>query len=247
MHDRAGAVRIGTWNTGWAVPGSARGVRVRTSIAVPECDILCVTEGSAGLLPHQDHIIDAGTNWGYPLRNENRRKVLLWSRHPWTDVDCTGAADFPGGRFVKGVTESPIGPLTVVGVCIPWDGAHVRNGRRDRKLWEDHHAWLEAFERLSWRRTADRMVVLGDFNQRIPRTRAPKGAYEALLRAFEGLEVSTAGEIPGAPGPTIDHIAHTRDLGPATPFRIWPKRNADDESMSDHFGVWADFGRASAI
>lgn len=238
-------MRIGTWNTGWAVPGSARGVRVRTSIAVAECDILCVTEGSAGLLPGEGHVIDAGTDWGYDLLREDRRKVVLWGRHPWTGADCVGSPGFPGGRFVKGVTESPIGPLTVVGVCVPWDGAHVRNGRKDRELWEDHHAWLEAFERLPWRRTTDRMVVLGDFNQRIPRMRAPKKAHEALLRAFEGLEIPTAGEIPGAPGLTIDHIAHTPDLRRATPFRIWPKRNADDEAMSDHFGVWADFSLAA--
>ena len=234
------AVRIGTWNTQWAVPGSARGVRVSAAVAVPGCDVLCVAEGSGALLPGEGQIIDAGRNWGIPPQREDHRKVLLWSRSPWTEVDCLGSPDFPSGRFVKGVTETPIGPLTVVGVCIPWEKARVTRGR---KRWEDHEAWLEAFERLPWRRTTDRMVVLGDFNQHIPRdmhrVRAPR--KKKLRRAFDGLEISTKGEIPGAPGPAIDHIAHTGDLMRPGPIGIWPRHNSRDESMSDHFGVWADF------
>ena len=234
------SVRLGTWNTQWAVPGSAKGVRVSTSLAAPGCDILCVTEGSAGLLPGEDHIIDAGRNWGIPAQREDHRKVLLWSRSPWTEVDCLGSPDFPSGRFVKGVTETSIGPLTVVGVCIPWKEARVTRGR---KRWEDHEAWLEAFERLPWRRTTDRMVVLGDFNQQVlrdmRRVRAPR--KKKLRRAFDGLEISTKGEIPCAPGPAIDHIAHTGDLMRPGPIEIWPRRNSRDKRMSDHFGVWADF------
>lgn len=64
--NRPPTAHIGTWNTEWAVPGRAKGGRVRTALADPNCDILCVTEGSAGLLPQHGHIIDAGTNWGIP-------------------------------------------------------------------------------------------------------------------------------------------------------------------------------------
>ena len=235
------AARIGTWNTQWAVPGSARGVRVSAAVAVPGCDVLCVTEGSAGLLPGEGHIIDAGTTWGYPLPREDRRKVILWSRSPWTEVDSLGSEDLPSGRFVKGVTETAIGQLTVVGVCIPWDGAHVSSGRKDRTRWQDHQAWLEAFEGLPYRSAADRTVVLGDFNQRIPRARAPRRIHEALLQAFDGFAITTAGDLPGAPGLAIDHIAHTPDLTRVGSIGIWPKRNDQHEPMSDHFGVWADF------
>ena len=235
-------VRIGTWNTQWANPrGNGKGDRVRTALAVPDCDILCVTEGSAGLVPAEGHVVDGGTNWGYPVQPRDRRKVLVWSRFPWTEVDGVGSTDFPGGRFVKGVTETPIGPLTVIGACIPWDGAHVSSGRKDRKRWEDHHAWLEAFEGLPWRRSTGRMVVLGDFNQRIPRTRAPRRAFEALLLAFDGLAIATA----DAPGVAIDHIAHTRDLKLRSPIGLWPRRDSKDQTMSDHVGVWADFSLAA--
>lgn len=162
-------------------------------------------------------------------------------------MDPVGAPDFPGGRFVKGVTKTSIGPLTVIGVCIPWRDAHVHGGRKDRKAWEDHEAWLEAFERLPWRRTTDRMVVLGDFNQRVPQDTQPVRApgKKKLCRAFDGLEISTRGAIPGAPGLSIDHIAHTRDLQRVSSFGIWPQRTENDEPLSDHFGVRADFSLAA--
>ena len=173
------SVRLGTWNikwdNKWESPDGERGVRLASLLANPSCHVLCVTEGSGALLPGEGHIIDAGRNWGIPPQREDHRKVLLWSRSPWTEVDCLGSPDFPSGRFVKGVTETPIGALTVIGVCIPWKGARARWGRTD---WQDHHAWLEAFGGLPWRRTTDRMVVLGDFNQQVPRdmrrVRAPR-------------------------------------------------------------------------
>lgn len=242
---QAAKVRIGTWNTNWAVPNRARGRLVSGILAEAQCDVLCVTEGSAGLLPRQDHIIDAGEDWGYPLRNKDRRKVLLWSRHPWDEKDCFSSAGFPEGRIVKGVTETPIGPLTVIGVCIPWRDAHVNGGRKDRTRWQDHQIWLEAFERLPCRNVTERTVVLGDFNQRIPRCGAPIRVYEALRRAFATFEIPTAGALPGDPGLAIDHIAHTPDLERTDSFAIWPRRNSDDESLSDHFGVRTDFRLAA--
>jgi hypothetical protein len=41
------------------------------------------------------------------------------------------------------VTDTPIGPIRFVGVCIPWRDAHVRTGRRDRAPCEDHLRFLE--------------------------------------------------------------------------------------------------------
>lgn len=231
--------RIGTWNTEWARRNSARGTRVRDALATSDCDVLCVTEGFAGILPDGGHVIEADPDYGYPI-HEGRRKVLLWSRRPWTDVDALGSEELPSGRFVAGVTETPVGPLTVVGVCIPWSGAHVTGGTKDRERWEDHQAWLAGFERLPYRSADSRTVVLGDFNQRIPRKYTPTKAHEALLRAFEGFEIATEGELPGAPGLAIDHLAHTPDLTRGA-IGIWPRRSMDDEPMSDHFGVWCDF------
>ena len=232
-------VRVGTWNTAWAGPRGPRGGLVKAALAAPGCDVLCVTEGYPAIFPDQENVLTAPQNWGYRAVGD-RRKVTLWSKRRWTSVNRIGSESLPGGRFVKGVTRTPAGcRLTVVGVCIPWAGAHSRSGRMDRKRWEDHTIWLEEFQKLRSELPNSRTVVLGDFNQRIPRRWAPKRVYEALLRAFDGFEIATKGELQGAPRPSIDHIPHTSDLEPGS-IKIWRDRSGDGRYLSDHFGVWCD-------
>ncbi|MDE0108620.1 MAG: hypothetical protein OXN96_12455 [Bryobacterales bacterium] len=235
------AIRIGTWNTEWAKPIGIRGNIISEKLAASGCDVLCVTEGFAGILPDGGHVIDAGKDWGYPIY-KGRRKVLLWSKQPWTPhVDAVGTADLPGGRFVAGSTGTLSGTcLTVVGVCIPWSGAHVKGGRKDRTWWQDHEVWLAGFEKLRSRIPESRTIVLGDFNQRIPRHRyVPVRAYEALKCVFKGFRFATEGELPKGLR-LIDHIAHTPDLTRGS-IGIWNKKSADGIRLSDHFGVWCDF------
>lgn len=264
-----GSVRIGTWNVEWA--SSPRRPLLTEVLAAPDCDILAVTEGDAGILAKAGHVIDAGTDWGYPLpkASPGRRKVLLWSRRPWTPVFDALQDALPGGRLVAGMTETPVGEVTVVGVCIPWGGAHVNSGRRDRTQWQDHLDWLHGFERLSYARPGRRTIILGDFNQR-----SPKGGklHSALQRAFARFRIPTCGfmaeastrlgvngvelrevaltDTPLAKGmpQLIDHIAHSRDLAlcQRTPERegvrcvgIFPK-GVDGTRLSDHTGVWFD-------
>ena len=108
----------------------------------------------------------------------------------------------------------------MVGVCIPWERPTSAVAEGSETVGTITKAWLQAFEMTSLAAHAtDRMVVLGDFNQRIPRTRVRKRTYQALLQAFAGLEITTAGDVPGAPGLTIDHIAHTKDLQAHHPHR----------------------------
>ena len=239
-------VRVGTWNTHWASPKTKRGRSVSAALAAPDCDILCVTEGYAELLPSGGHIIDAGDDWGY-VAKEGRRKVLLWSKQPWSgpwsEIDPSRSDWIPQGRFVAGTTQTDLGPVVVIGVCIPWERAHVDTGREDRKPWEDHERWLKGFATRPCGRNAEMTIVLGDFNQRIPRTRVGKRTYELLLHAFEGFTIATVGELAQAPGQAIDHIAHTSDLTLIGDIGVWPKQSDHGLTLSDHFGVWGDFER----
>ena len=232
-------VRIGTWNTEFAKPGSVRAERVRPILAAPDCDILCVTEGYAELFPDGGSVVAGGDDRGYPIE-EGQKKVLLWSREPWEDVELC-PKEMPEGRFVAGITKTPIGYLTVAGVCIPWHFAHVNTGLKNRRPWEVHLDWLSTFRRTALATASRRTIVLGDFNQRIPRSWTPKRVYAALSQAFEGLSIPTCGELPwpnadarGASAPNagqrlweaalknarpgsnrdqlIDHVAHTQDL-----------------------------------
>ncbi len=234
--------RAGTWNTEWAQPGSAKGRRVAAELAKPDCDILCLTEAYAEVLPGGGHVIDAGSDWGYRTQ-KGRRKVLLWSKRSWSQVDSVGSDRLPNGRFVAGTTQTDAGPLQVVGVCVPWRDAHVRTGRKDRKPWQEHEKWLTVFETMAIARAEERTIVLGDFNQQIPRKWARKLAHQALLRAMAGFTFATSGHLEGASHPVIDHIAHTPDMTLIGNIGVWPKRNEHDRPLPDHFGVWGDFAR----
>lgn len=216
------SIRIGTWNTEWKKPSGRSGTIISKQLAATDCDILCVTEGYAGIFPSGGHVIDAGENWGYPIV-AGRRRVLLWSKRPWTPHShALGSADFPQGRFVAGTTEATSGErLTVIGDCIPWREAHVRTGTKDRKPWDDHEAWLSGFEKLRCHFPMSRTVVLGDYNQKIPRTWAPRRVSGALERAFKGFEFATEGDLPAGLR-AIDYIAHTPDLTGRS-IEIWSK------------------------
>ena len=234
-------IGIGNWNTEWAKPDTTRGKIISDKLAATDCDVLCVTEGFAGTLAEGGHVIDAGSNWGYPIFS-GRRKVLLWSKRPWTPhTHALGPEELPEGRFVAGSTETLSGAcLTVIGVCIPWRDAHVKSGYKDREPWEDHLAWLAGFQKLRCRFPESRTVVLGDFNQKIPRTWVPYRVHGALLRAFDGFEIATKGKLKGGQR-LIDHIAHTKDLTLRN-IGVWPKKCADGTCLSDHFGVLGDLG-----
>ena len=246
---RHGTIRIGTWNTKWSRPETTRGKVIRDILATADCDILCVTEGFAGILPNGGHVIDAGADWGCPIK-KGRRKVLLWSKRPWTPhTHSLGSAESHNGRFVAGMTETASGAcLTVIGVCIPWSHSHVNYCKKDLLPWEDHKGWIAGFQELRCQFPKSRTLVLGDFNQKIPKVGkfVPPMVHDALLQAFDGLNLATEGELPDGLR-AIDHIAHTPDLTLAgSSIGVWPKyADGSGINLSDHFGVWGEFGLSS--
>lgn len=129
--------------------------------------------------------------------------------------------------------HAPLGPIRVAGVCVPWRAAHVSSGRKDRVAWEDHLSYLRAMPAALGDQPTPALVV-GDLNQRIPRTTQPAAAAAALATALRGFEIPTAGT--SGHEPLIDHIAHSPILRAVGPVKILP---AHDESgpLSDHLGV----------
>ena len=226
---------IGTWNLEWATPKTKAGPRIKEIIQRLDPDIFVVTEGCADLLPSTGHVIDGGTDWGYELRDERHRKVLVWSKYPWSAVDQVGSSDLPPGRFVAGTTQTPQGDVRVIGVCIPWQSAHTNTGHKNRKNWEDHERYLTHLAPLLTVETTP-LVVAGDFNQRIPQGRQPQRMYDALVETFKGLTVSTVQT--DAPA-LIDHIAHSPNLR-AESLTIIPDTDQLGK-LSDHRGAVARF------
>lgn len=225
-------MRVATWNVQWAAPRSARGVRVSAKLDAIKADILVITEGLPGLLPAHGYLIDAGSDWGY-AEKPGRRKVLAWSKRPWRELHLveTGAAK---GRVLAAVSDTDDGPVRVIAVCIPWQDAHVKTGRKDRKGWEEHVECCGQL--LAFRHAFDRGVptlVAGDFNQRIPRKRQPIRAEEALDAALVDMTVWTQGDTHC--GQLIDHIAGSADLA-FDSVEVWSAGDADG-ALSDHSGV----------
>lgn len=226
-------VRIVTWNVEWAEPRTARGQIVLEIFQSLNADVIVLTEGCVDLLPTGGFTIDGGRDWGYDVKDPRRRKVIMWSRNMWTS-ERTGSESMPPGRFVSGTTETSIGDLALFGVCIPWRDAHVRTGQKNRTAWEDHLTFLRHLGPLI-ESSRQPLIVAGDFNQRIPRSRAPRHVYESLNSTFRNLVIPTDC-VPD--DPLIDHVAHTSGLQ-TTSVEIIPA-SKDGHRLTDHRGVVVD-------
>jgi hypothetical protein len=212
-------------------------------VASHEPHVVCLTEAYEDLLDGFGHMVWSEADYGYPIL-PGRRKVLLASGQPWRAVDTTGDPSLPSGRFVAGVTDTPLGPLRVYGICVPWSRAHVSDGRRDRAPWQDHAAYLAGLTTLL-RKCGDGtpMLLVGDYNQRVPRKWAPKAIHDTLLATLgPGLRLATGGEIAGLGKPLIDHVAHSTDLACTSVVGI--PRERDGREFSDHDGVVVKLAKA---
>jgi len=227
-------IRIATWNVEWATPETEAGKRIQQIINEIDADIFVLTEGCKELMP-VGFVLDGGTDWGYESEDARRRKVLLWSRYPLVDPSQGEGFQLPEGRFIAATVQHPVGDMRIYGVCIPWKDAHVRTGRKDRTPWEDHSTYLEGLRQLV-EQPKSPLVVLGDFNQRIPRVSQPMPVADQLSRCLDGLQVCTALPLDK---PLIDHIAVSNHFSFSN-VEIIPDHDSEGR-LSDHRGVIAEF------
>ncbi len=233
------SLRVLTWNVQWATPGSWRDAEILSRVEQHSPEVACLTETNDALLSQAGHSISSQANYGYPIK-AGRRKVMLWSKEPWKQVDDLGIDSMPPGRFVSGVTQTSLGEVRVVGVCIPWFGSRTepRRGQDRKARWEDHGQYLTDLAEVLRRSPSERLIVMGDFNQIVgPGGRAPAGLQLALHEAFQGMTVATS-DLAFQRRRSIDHIAFSVDL---TAESVSIISNAHGERrLSDHFGVVAD-------
>lgn len=232
-------LNVATFNCEWRTSASSDAGIIRDRLLALHPHIICLTEAYRDFFGDLGHVIEADADYGYPLA-EGRRKVLLWSREPWREIDAVGHSALPPGRFVAGVTSTPLGDVRVAGVCIPWAKAHVDTGRRDRSSWEDHLAYLGGLAKWLPERPSS-TLVLGDFNQRVPRRYQPQHVLDALGHALlDRLELATQGEIPGIGKQSIDHVCHSQDIVRTSVAGI-SNMGPDGRQLSDHFGLGVQF------
>ena len=234
------SLRLVNWNVEWETLRSRRTPEILRRIDRHAPEVVCLTETHDGLLSQAGDTICSQPDYGYPIK-EHRRKVILWSREPWQAVDDVGADSLPPGRFVSGVTQTSVGAVRVVGVCIPWFGSRTEARRKSerKRPWQDHEQYLTGLRDLLARDSVMRLIVMGDFNQIMgPGSRASEALQGALRDAFpRGMSIATAGLTFQGRG-SIDHIAVGDDFAVESFGAI---SNAHDgRRLSDHFGVVAE-------
>ena len=227
------------WNVQWVTPRSSRRAEILRRIQRHDPEVVCLTETHIGLLPPEGHTICSQPDYGYPMK-DGRRKVMLWSREPWDQIDEVGIDSMPPGRFVSGVTQTSVGEITVIGICIPWFGSRTearRNSER-KERWEDHEQHLAGLTKFLERVATKRLVVMGDFNQAFgPGSRAPIKLRSALREAFPpGMNIVTSA-LAFQGRKCIDHIALSEDLA-FTSLGVVCNIH-EGKKLSDHFGVAA--------
>lgn len=229
---------VATFNCEWRRSASADAGVIKERVLAGGTEVVCLTEAYRDFFHDEGFTIEAAADG----RQDGRRKVLLWSRHPWTEVDCDGPAGLPGGRFVSGRTRTCLGEIAFIGVCIPYRWAGMRMVPK-RKSWELHLQYLSLLG--SWLPTEPRgLVVLGDFNQRVPRKYQPQAVHDALNDALLGrLDLATGGLLEPIGRQAIDHICHSRDFVAQDRVGL-SDIGPDGRIISDHFGVQVTLGTA---
>jgi endonuclease/exonuclease/phosphatase family metal-dependent hydrolase len=230
------SLSIVNWNVEWATPRSRRTPEILDGIRQNDPEVVCLTEADNRLLSQDGYTICSQPDYGYPIK-EGRRKVMLWSRNPWEQVDDVGRDSMPPGRFVAGATRSSLGQVTVIGICIPWFGSRTRDKRKER--WEDHGDYLVGLREILERMGGQRVIVMGDFNQIIGQgSRAPRKIQLALRRALPLTLTIVSSEIAFLGRKSIDHIALSGDLAAESLEAI--NNISEGRRLSDHFGVAAN-------
>ena len=233
------SLRVANWNVEWTTPRSRRTVEILSRISRHSPEVVCLTETHVGLLSQPGQTICSRPDHGYRIRKD-RRKVVLWSREPWDQVDRVGSDAMPPGRFVSGVTQTSVGEVAVIGVCIPWFGSRTEASRKvGRKMpWGDHQQYLASLSEVLAGGQARRLIVMGDFNQAIgPNSRAPHELQLALRRAFPLSMRIVTSELAFQGRRSIDHIALSTDW---VVSRLDVIDNIHEgRKLSDHFGIVA--------
>lgn len=216
-------------------------------------EVICLTEASIGLLSDSGCRILSQPDQSSIKQGlgDRRRKVLLWSRNPWTDINDLGSESLRRGRFVSGVTETSLGEITVVGVCIPWSASPYVRSNVPR--WKHHRQYSEilqgvlkeAYEKAS----SKRLIIMGDFNLKLGLPWKPSSidhsqARLALEKAVPAGVTIVTRDIKykrnGINYRGIDHVALSEDLR-TTSLRAINDFTEDGIRLSDssHFGVVA--------
>ncbi|KQU73112.1 hypothetical protein ASC75_05490 [Aminobacter sp. DSM 101952] len=93
-------MRVICWNTQWHRGTSWQGAAIRDRLFAAQAEIICCPEAHEDFLADEWHGIFSQRDAGCPIK-AGRRKVTLWSRHPWAEIDDLDRTTYlPGVSFV---------------------------------------------------------------------------------------------------------------------------------------------------
>lgn len=233
-------MKLVNWNVEWANPQSLKTPEILNRIKQHTPEIICLTETHPDLLNDiGGHTISAQADYGY--KTSKGRKVLLWSTKPWQEIDDLGSNKLPPGRFISGVTQTSFGQVAIIGICIPWFGSRTGvNSLKKCERFEDHAEFLAELKLILEEKIKmyKKLIVVGDFNQRISGKYVPKYLHSALIEALSPSLTIISGELVCRDRESIDHIAITSNLATNSVKAIDNLHN--EKKLSDHFGVAAN-------
>ncbi len=230
-------MRLVTWNLGRRVAAGPEAREVIRRIANVHPDVACLSEAQADSAAALDgHVIeDAGAK----LKGDrpDDRKVVLWSREPWSDVVRWQHLSELGG-VVSGVTATPLGPVRVIGVCAPWHMAWPANAESRPLDWELNTAFFERLKGVLKDIDPERpLVVCGRMCQFSPLSRGNWTAHHAMTGAMSALGLATRGDIAPLGEQTTDHVAASSQLR-ASEVRLLDRLTESGVAIADDPGVF---------
>ncbi len=249
-------MKILNWNTEFVSPRakSNKFELIRATIAACDADVICLTEAYPESVPDGGYVIKSNQSGRVPAETGGARKVLLWSRKQWSDVDLIGSPGLPEGRFASAKTNSAQGiEWTFVGMCIPYFGYRVNKkywGDEAMRPWQGAEIYLDGLASvvLPQDRYKRRTILLGDYNLHIPpgkASRQTKAVSQKCAATFAGWNIATAGELndPALDKRFIDHVALSKDIALKS-MRFISRFAEDGTVLSDHNGVCLDVAPA---
>ena len=234
-------MKILNWNTEWLSPRSQHGRfdKATALIASHDPDVICLTEARPELMPSGGETITSEVSGAGNIENRGGRKVALWSRFGWSNVDTIGSDKLPEGRYVSAKTECMGIEFHFVGMCIPYQGYrnHRRWGEGRKRNSQGACEYLDALRQdvLTRQQFSSRAILLGDFNLQIPPYNYPYRRSEVNQKrkeTFDSWLIPTA----GISRHFIDHIAMSTDLR-VNSLQYISRFTSDDTQLSDHSGV----------
>jgi len=217
------------WNTEWAKPNSKREQIIKEIVKTISPDIICITEGYIESWQDFGYTISSNEDYGYKI-HQGRRKVILISKTPWSNIDEIGDISMPSGRYISGITKN----INIIGICIPWKDTHVRTGRKDKQPWEDHIYYLNGLKN-NLKNINNQTFVMGDFNQRIPKKYSRLDVYDLMLKTFKDFNIETKNNIQPIDKLSIDHLC-TKYTNKVLSIESISNFQGDVR-LSDHFGL----------